>query len=141
MLEKVDPIDTFTYVVGGVAGPAGADAMHVTAGSCAVTRPGEFFALVEPRLQPGEFRGAHATAALSGFSIRSVPPPIGSPPAPLVALWAITDVDADWDDESGLVQLRYRAWYQGQSDNQLTEARLERITFQVVTFAATAAQV
>ncbi len=67
-----------------------------------VTQKETFSVLVGPVLTRRQFREAIAIASLAktSFSINAAPATVG---------WQILNVDADWDDESGQVELRIEA--------------------------------
>ena len=112
-LESVQSV-----VVEGITGPNGADRMYVTTGvglTWMQNQPVLHAGMVDPVLQPGQFRRAIATVSLMS------PPDTGGI-ANLLA--GISEVDADWDDESGKVELRFIA------------TGGFRFAFQVMTFAA-----
>jgi hypothetical protein len=112
MVEKADVLDLQSVSVEGLVGPSGADRMYVTVGVARVVAspdPVTYSALIEPRLEPGQFRRAIATASLAAAG----------------GALAISDVQADWDDESEMVELRFTATGNAQA-----------IAFQVLTFAA-----
>jgi hypothetical protein len=97
-----------------VAGPEDADRLFVidgqfdggvfagSQGSGFVQQKETFSVLVGPVLTRKQFFGAIATASLAktSFSINATPVNFG---------WQILNVDADWDDESGQVELRIEA--------------------------------
>jgi hypothetical protein len=101
-----------------VAGPDGANRLFIINGQFdAVVSVGSqggsviqkeiFTALVGPVFTKRQFVGAIATASLtkSGFS-STAGAPAGTPSS---AAWEILEIDADWDDESGQVELRIEA--------------------------------
>jgi hypothetical protein len=85
-------------------------------------------ALVDPKLTPGQFRKATATAAISQTSQKIFP--TGSGPPSTVKL-TVDDVQASLDDESGKIELRI--------DASVTVANaiaaIEALNFQVTTLA------
>jgi hypothetical protein len=97
-----------------VAGPEDADRLFViegqfdggifagSQGAGVVQQKETFSVLVGPVLTRKQFFGAIATASLAktSFSINATPANFG---------WQILNVDADWDDESGQVELRIEA--------------------------------
>ena len=106
-------VELQSVAVEGISGPNGADRMYITTGVARFTAPGPagdvYATLLEPTLEPGQFRRAIATASAEAA---------GGP-------FTIADVQADWDDESGMVELRFTAQYD-----------VTAIAFNVLTFAA-----
>ena len=86
-----------------------------------------FSALIGPRLTNRQFVRAIATASIVKTQIGNIAPG-GS------ATWNIVDVDADWDDESGQVELRIEAQVSclGSSQN----ASINGFAFHVTILAA-----
>ena len=122
-----------SVVVEGLTGPDGANRMFITSGHAVdltSTDPGptqEFAGLIEPVLNPGQFRRAIAMASPVDIAVEQEPATAANP-APLVsARLSIDSVEADWDDETGKVQLRFSTTGVGGS--------LFRVAFQVITFA------
>jgi hypothetical protein len=84
--------------------------------------------LEEPRLNPGQFRRAIATAALAWINFMTTAQVgVGSGGS-----LGITSVDADWDDETGLIELRFEL-HVGAARAELETAR---VSFQVIILAA-----
>lgn len=82
-----------------------------------------FSVLVGPVLSRKQFCGAVATASLAKTSsnISTTPANVG---------WQITNVDADWDDESGQVELRIEAvaTCSGQNNNSVINGFMFHVT-------------
>jgi hypothetical protein len=78
-----------------------------------------------------QFCGAIATASLAktSFSINATPANFG---------WQILSVDADWDDESGQVELRIEA--AANCSGQNNGSQINGFIFHVTILAAIAAQ-
>jgi hypothetical protein len=140
-----------TVLVEGITGPGGSDRMYITTGIALLPDPtsstvsvdtglpvaghAEAYAgLIEPQLEPGQFRRAAATVAISGLALY-LDMQI-SMYTPLIPEWQVRDADADWDDESGRIELRFG----------IVESRanfvtyLRRVSFQVIVFAAANAE-
>jgi hypothetical protein len=91
-----------------VAGPNQANRMLIYTGTAICSFPGNGGAWIRDSLSfkigralgQGQFHSAIATASLAAIS--SLPPPPGTIDA---NAWALDSVDADWDDESGQVQV------------------------------------
>jgi hypothetical protein len=94
-----------------------------------VTR--DFRAQVDPTLTAAQFRRATAILALSSSSV-TAPPPVTAPPS-LIG-WNIGDVQANFDDEAGKVQIEFEvtANVEGPSG---TYFHINTIAFQVTTLA------
>lgn len=86
-----------------------------------------FSALVGPRLTNRQFVRAIATASIVKTQVANVAP--GG-----VANWNVVDVDADWDDESGHVELRIEAEVSCLGSNQ--SASINAFAFHVTILAA-----
>jgi hypothetical protein len=125
-----------------INGPDGANTLFITTGLAQVslrvqdadgTAPAAntnySFLLDEPRLSPGQFRRAIATAALASINSSSNPMPVGAGHS---ASLGITSVDADLDDETGCVELRFELHVGAVRG----DVELARISFQVMTSAA-----
>jgi hypothetical protein len=59
-------------------------------------------------------------------------PPVGQPQN-VSARWSVNSADADWDDETGKIQLQFKTQTSG---DQLLYTVVERLSFQVMIFAA-----
>jgi len=81
-----------------------------------------FSALIGPKLANRQFVRAIGTASIANIA------PGGS------ATWNIVDVDADWDDESGQVELRIEAQVNCSGSNQ--SASINAFAFHVTVLAA-----
>ena len=86
-----------------------------------------FSALIGPKLTNRQFVRAIATASI-------VKTQIGSIAQGGLATWNIVDVDADWDDESGQVELRIEAQVSCLGSNQ--NASINGFAFHVTILAA-----
>jgi hypothetical protein len=86
-----------------------------------------FSALIGPKLTNRQFVRAIATASI-------VKTQIGNTAQGGLASWNILDVDADWDDESGQVELRIEAQVSCLGSNQ--NASINGFAFHVTILAA-----
>ena len=86
-----------------------------------------FRMLIGPKLANRQFVRAIATASIVNTQIASIAP--GG-----FATWNIVDVDADWDDESGQVELRIEAQVSCLGSNQ--SASISGFAFHVTILAA-----
>ena len=86
-----------------------------------------FSALVGPKLTNRQFVRAIATASIAKTKIANIA-------AGGFAAWNILDVDADWDDESGQVELRIEAQVSCLGSNQ--SASIDGFAFHVTILAA-----
>lgn len=105
-----------SVMVEGITGPSGADRMYITSGEGRTwmqTQSVNYVGLIEPVLQPGQFRRAIASVSLMSTDTQAMS----------AALFGVSEVDADWDDESGKVELRF------------TAGGGFRLSFQVMVFA------
>src|SRR5262245_2796856 len=125
-----------------VAGPDGANRLFTitgqlsvglgafSQGAAQVQQKETFTVLIGPVLTRQQFFRAIATASLSvtSFGLQSAPPSSFS--------WSIAGIDADWDDESGQVELRVEvaATVSGQNNS----ATISGLSFQVTILAAVA---
>jgi hypothetical protein len=87
-----------------------------------------FSALVGPKLSNRQFVRAIATASAVRTQI------VNTAPAGFSATWDIIDVDADWDDESGQVELRIEAQVSCSGSNP--SATINGFAFHVTILAA-----
>jgi hypothetical protein len=95
-----------------------------------VTQKETFSVLVGPVFTKNQFVKANATASFTkAFFTINTPPGNGG--------WQILGVDADWDDESGQVELRIEA--QVQCFGSQTLASIDAFGFHVTILAAVAA--
>jgi len=83
--------------------------------------------LIGPKLANRQFVRAIATASIVKTQVANIAPG-GS------ATWNIVDVDADWDDESGQVELRIEAQVSCLGSNQ--SASINGFAFHVTILAA-----
>ena len=86
-----------------------------------------FSVLIGPKLANRQFVRAIGTASIVKTQIANIAPG-GS------ATWNIVDVDADWDDESGQVELRIEAQVNCSGSNQ--SASINAFAFHVTILAA-----
>ena len=86
-----------------------------------------FSVLIGPKLANRQFVRAIGTASIVKTQIANIAPG-GS------AIWNIVDVDADWDDESGQVELRIEAQVNCSGSNQ--SASINAFAFHVTILAA-----
>jgi hypothetical protein len=86
-----------------------------------------FSVLIGPKLANRQFVRAIATASIVKTQVANIAPG-GS------ATWNIVDVDADWDDESGQVELRIEAQVNCSGANQI--ASINAFAFHVTILAA-----
>lgn len=96
-------------------------------GTNLVTAKETFRALIGPKLANRQFVRAIATASIVKTQIGNIAP--GG-----FATWNIVDVDADWDDESGQVELRIEAQVSCLGSNQ--SASINGFAFHVTILAA-----
>jgi hypothetical protein len=113
MANAFQLVTTQSVLVEGISGPGGADRMYITAGVLQTWGPGAFAGLIDPILEPGQFRRAIASA-----SLMSTGKEYG-------VVYTLSEVDADWDDESGKVELRFSL-----------DGEAIQIAFQLITFAS-----
>jgi hypothetical protein len=94
-----------------VSGPDGANRLFVIDGRAIANLaagPGNqnqhetFKFLVGPQLAQGQFYRATAVAALADISMNGQAPPAGTQ---FNCRWSVDTADADWDDESGKIQV------------------------------------
>ena len=126
-----------------VAGPDGANRLFTVTGqfdinfnvlSAGQTQQNETFkVLVGPVLTRQEFFRAIGTASMAktNLLLQSQSPP------PYNLAWSITGIDADWDDESGQVELRVEVSALASGLNNQTG--IGGLAFQVTILAAVAA--
>ncbi len=126
-----------------VTGPDGANRMIIctgkmllnfsafdnTAGGSGVTQKETFTALIEPQLAAGQFRRAIAIASLANISYFD-----NDPTQRDGSHWSIEEAQADFDDESGQVELRVAVMLRPRGIG--SSARIDEISFQVTTLAA-----
>ena len=123
MAIKIAQIENLQQLDVLVAGPDDANHLFVIDGqfnvSLAIGSQGNNFAtaketfsvLIGPKLANRQFVRAIATASIVKTQIGNIAP--GG-----LANWNIVDVDADWDDESGQVELRIEAEVRCLGSNQ-----------------------
>ena len=126
-----------------VAGPDGANRLFTVTGQvdtnfnvfsqgASQTQQNETFkVLVGPVLTRQQFFRAIGTASMAKTNLvqQSAPPSLFG--------WSITGIDADWDDESGQVELRVEVSVQASGLNN--RATIGGLAFQVTILAAVAA--
>jgi len=86
-----------------------------------------FSVLIGPKLANRQFVRAIGTASIVKSQITNIA--LGG-----LAAWNIVDVDADWDDESGQVELRIEAQVNCSGSNQI--ASINSFAFHVTVLAA-----
>jgi hypothetical protein len=91
-----------------------------------------FTVLIGPVLTRQQFFRAIGTASLSNTNVT-----LQSPPPPFSVGWSIAGIDADWDDESGQVELRVEVAVIVSGQNNF--ASINGLAFQVTILAAVAA--
>lgn len=126
-----------------IQGPDGANRMIICTGKLSfncnasdnsaagsgVVRKETFTALIDPQLAPGEFKRAIAVASLVDISY------FDSDPTQRDGVrWAIEEAQADFDDESGKVELRVSVMLNPQGIGSF--ANIFGVSFQVTTIAA-----
>lgn len=130
-----------------IQGPDGANRMIICTGQLSMvfqaedkTAAGEgviqketFTALIDPQLEAGQFKRAIAVASLANITYFDI-----DPAAMDGVKWAIEEAQADFDDESGMVQLRVslKLYTRGIGST----ASIQGISFQVTTIAAVPGQ-
>jgi len=121
-----------------VSGPNGANRLYVctgrtffavTAGSADPERTETLIFPVGPQLTQAQFRRAIATASFSGLSFAQS---TSTPPAS--ATWSVTSTEADWDDETGKVEVRVEVTVSLPAAG--TVVQVQRIAYQVHILAA-----
>jgi hypothetical protein len=136
VMETLNVGKVQTVVIDGIGGPSGADRLYITNGIAwpsgpSVREPTTYGLLMEPTLEPGKFRRAIAQAAWSNVSFRvsANTNPEGQVVEVLgEALYDITAVDADWDDETHQIELRVTMRHPGFIYDH------PKLSFQVMTF-------
>jgi hypothetical protein len=115
MAIKIAQIENLQQMDVVVAGPDDANHLFIidgqfdaslaigSQGSNFATAKETFSALIGPKLANRQFVRAIGTASIVKTQIGNIAP--GG-----FANWSIIDVDADWDDESGQVELRIDQW-------------------------------
>lgn len=121
-----------------VTSPDGANRMFVHTGIAVVnfvSTPGATIAtsetftfFLEPAFSPGQFRRAIANASLAGYFLatQNITQILG-------ATLEVTSADADWDDESGRVEVRINARV---GATQGGDVRITRFAYHVTVLAA-----
>jgi hypothetical protein len=121
-----------------VSGPGSANRMFIVSGIGSVslyanaaagssaTAQETFTTLVGPTLTSAQFVEALATAAPSAVQVWSGDPPNSN------VMWRVTDVDADFDDESARTRLRIEA----RIDVSGVQVQMQSISFQATIVAA-----
>jgi len=139
MAIKIAQIENLQQLDVLVAGPDDANHLFVIDGqfdtSLAIASQGTHFAeaketfsvLIGPKLANRQFVRAIATASIVKTQIANISP--GG-----IATWDIVDIDADWDDESGQVELRIETRVGCVGSNQV--ASINGFAFHVTILAA-----
>jgi len=139
MAVKIAQIQDLQQMDVGVAGPDDANHLFIidgqfdtnlvigSQGTNFATAKETFSALIGPKLTNRQFVRAIATASF-------VKTQIGNIAQGGLATWNILDVDADWDDESGQVELRIEAQVSSLGSNQ--NASINGFAFHVTILAA-----
>jgi len=139
MAIKIAQIENLQQLDVLVAGPDDANHLFIIDGQfdagLAIGSQGANFAtaketfsvLIGPKLANRQFVRAIGTASIVKTQIANIAP--GG-----LAAWNIVDVDADWDDESGQVELRVEAQVNCSGSNQI--ASINAFAFHVTILAA-----
>jgi len=139
MAVKIAQVQNLQQMDVLVAGPDDANHLFIVDGQfdagLAIGSQGTNFAtakeifrvLIGPKLANRQFVRAIATASIVKTQVANIAPG-GS------ATWNIVDVDADWDDESGQVELRIEAQVSCLGSNQ--SASINGFAFHVTLLAA-----
>ena len=139
MAIKISQVQNLQQIDALVAGPDDANHLFIIDGqfdtSLSVGSQGNNFAtaketfsvLLGPRLTNRQFVRAIGTASIAKHQIATIAP--GG-----FATWNIVDVDTDWDDESGQVELRIEAQVSCVGSNQ--SASINGFAFHVTILAA-----
>ena len=127
-----------TVLVEGLTGPDGATQMYITTGFIQLQGGQqnvtlEFSGLIEPTLTAGQFRRAIVTASPATLAVWQMGMPMAGAAQNVSARWSVNSADADWDDETGKIQLQFETQTSG--DAALYTV-VERRSFQVMIFAA-----
>ena len=128
-----------------VTAPDGTNTLYITTGLAdfnlvvsldppgPASQQGTFAVLLpEPTLAAAQFRRAIATASLASLWYQA------TDPAQATGLeWSLSNVEADFDDESGRIELRFDVWLsvQGSGTSGTIAGRLS-VGFQATTLAA-----
>ena len=145
MAVKIGPelIQNLQQIEAVVAGPDDVNRLFIIDGqfeqsvsvdsvSGVVTKKEIFTVLVGLVFTRKQFARAIATASFTRTGLRTTPnPPVA------VAAWQILGVDADWDDESGQVEVRIEA--QLQCAGNQSQASIDGFAFHVTILAEVAA--
>jgi hypothetical protein len=119
---------TRMYIVTGIAEGS---FRELAAGGAGFQSDTETFeAHVGPSLTASEFRRATATASLAQIEFRGGDASVAS--------WGVTDVDADFDDDVGKVQLQYDLALTVTPGAAQASTRVSGVSFQVIILAAAA---
>lgn len=126
-----------TVLIDGLTGPDGATQMYITTGFIQLqggqqNATLEFSGLIEPTLTAGQFRRAIVTASPATLAVWQMGmPPVGAAQN-VSARWSVNSADADWDDETGKIELQFETQTSG---DQMLYTVVERLSFQVMVFA------
>lgn len=135
-----DQVQNLQQIEAAVAGPDGANRLFTVTGQLnvglnvfsqgagQVQQKETFTVLIGPVFTRQQFFRAIGTASLANTSVtlQSAPPSSAS--------WSITGIDADWDDESGHVELRVEVSLTASGQNNF--AGIGGLAFQVTILAA-----
>lgn len=127
-------VESLQHMEVGVSGPDGVNRMFITTGlartnlnaSSNQLRKENYAIHVEPPLTASQFRRAIATAAVSDARFYDYTAQQDG------MHWRVEEVDADFDDEEGKVQLRFTLLVQVNGSGQ---AGLDAVSFTVTTLA------
>ncbi len=104
-----------------------------TATGNGVTQKETYKALIDPQLDAGQFRRALVVASFDGIEYRD-----NDPTQRDSVRWVIEEAQADFDDESGQVELRVSVMVTSTGAGSL--ANIQGISFQVTTIASVQGQ-
>ena len=130
MAVSLDNIDNPQEMEVVVSGPGKANRLFIFTGTAVFTFKGTSndwsrntisFLIPDHKFSPGQFLRGIATASLASISNNSVAQNAG---------WAVDSVDADWDDESGLIEVRAKLAARD------TDGFINRMAYQVTVLAA-----
>lgn len=142
MAQNANPINLQQIEV-NVNGPDDINRMYITTGSAnvylqaydntasgsGITQKETFSIKLDPQLASNQFRRSIATASLAQISCND------NDPATVDGMrWTIEEVDADFDDETGKIDLRIALAVFARGNNSIT--RINGLNYQVTTLAA-----
>ena len=127
-----------TVLVDGLTGPDGATQMYITTGFVQLSGGQQnvtlqFSGLIEPTLTAGQFRRAIVSAAPATLAVWQMGMPVPGASQNVSARWSVSSADADWDDESGKIELQFETQTSG---DPALYTMVERLSFQVLIFVA-----